>query len=167
MDLLPSRALLVRTPIQLAQHSSDTLIDSFSRHKRWKNRLYPSSFEKPAAGCLHTLSSLNWVSTIVSHHIPIILTSPFLGTAGTTPALLHPPFVATTPFLDRLSPTEAPVVDMSHLTEVATGGVGIDLFLLAVGTPLRRSIVVEEVTRLLVTVLGRTVFTSRARVTVV
>ena len=58
-------------------------------------------------------------------------------------------------------------MDMSHLTEVATGGVEIDLFLLAVGTPLRRSIVVEEVTRLLVTALGRTVFTSQARVTVV
>jgi len=55
---------------------------------------------------------------------------------------------------------------MSHLTEVAAGGVGIDLSLLAVGTPLRRSIVVEA-TRLLVTALGRTVFTSQARVTVV
>ena len=164
MILLPSRALLVCPPIQLAQHSFDIFIDSLSGHKRWKNRLYPPSYEKPAAGCLHTLSSHSWVSTIVPHHISI-LTFPFPGTAGTTPALLRPPFAATTPFLDHLSTRKALAVAMSHPTEVATGGVWIDPNLLAVGTPLRRSIAVQEATHLLASAPGRTVFTSWARVT--
>ena len=70
MDLLPLRALLVRPPFQLAQHSSDTLIDSLSGRKRWKNHLYPPSYEKSAAGCLHSLSSLYWVSTSVAVRTP-------------------------------------------------------------------------------------------------
>jgi len=160
MILLPSRALLVRPPLQLAQHSSDSLIDSLSGYKRRKNHLYPPSYEKPAAGCLYTLSSHNWVSTIVSHRVSIMLTFPFLGTAGTTPALLHPPFVATTPLLDRLSTTEALAVAMSHPTEVAAGGVRIDPTPLAVGMSLRRSLAVEEATHLLALAPGRTVFTS-------
>ena len=104
----------------------------------------------------------------MSHHLSIALTLPFLGTAGTTPALLHPLFVVATPFLNLLPTTEAPAVAMSLPTEeVATGGVGIDRILLVVGAPLRRSIAAEEANYLMVTVPGRTEFTSQARVTIV
>jgi len=88
-----------------------------------------------------------------------MLTVSFPGTAGTTPALLHPLFVLATHFLDQLSKTDPLAVAMSHLTGVATGGVGIDPTLLVVGTPLRRSIAVEEAIRLLATALGKTEFT--------
>lgn len=92
---------------------------------------------------------------------PINLTLPFLGTAGTTPALPHPLSVATTPFLDHPFQTEAPAVAMLPPTEVvATGGVGTDPTLLAAGVSLRRRIAVEGVNHLLVTVLGGTETTS-------
>ena len=158
------RALLVRQPFQLAQHSSDILTDSISGYKWCQNRLCPPSFEKPAAGCLHSLSSLDWVSVIVPLHISLVLTLAFLGTAGSTPALPRHLFVVATPFLDHLSRTEAPVVAMSHPTEVAAGGEGIGLTLRAVGADLRKTTVVEA-KRLLVTGPGRTELTSQALVT--
>jgi hypothetical protein len=162
MDLLPWRALLVRQPFQLAQHSSDTLTNSIPGYKWCQNRLCPPSYEKPAAGCLHSLSSLDWVSTIVPHHVSTMLTFAFPGTAGSTPALPHHLFVVTTPFLDHLSRTEAPVVAMSHPTEVAAGG-GIGLTLPAVGMGLRKTTAVETI-HLLVTALGGMELTSQARV---
>ena len=101
------------------------------------------------------------------HHITITLTLSFLGTAGTTPALLHPLFAVTTPFLDHPPRIEALVVAMSHLTEVVADGVGIDPSLLAVGTALRRNTAVGEANHLLVTALGRTELTSSAGATFV
>jgi hypothetical protein len=69
MDLPRSRTLLVRPPSSWRNtRLTPIFIDSLSGHKWWKNCLRPPSYEKPAAGCLYTLSSHRWVSTIVSHH---------------------------------------------------------------------------------------------------
>jgi len=101
----------------------------------------------------------------VPHHVSISLTLPFLGTAGTTPALLHPLFVVTTPSLNHPSTTEALAVAMSHPTGVATNGAGTDRTLLVVGALLRRSIAAEEANMVMVS--GRTESTFQARVTIV
>ena len=163
MDLLRSRAHSVRPPFRWqSTRLTGFLFDSLSGHKRRKNCLRPPSYEKPAAGCLYTLSSLHWVSTAVSHHSPIILILPFLGTAGTTPALPHPLFVATTPFPSLPSRTEALVAAMSPLTEVAAGGARIDPTLLVVGMSPRRNTAVAGANQLPATVPGRTESTLSA-----
>ena len=131
------------------------LFGRFFGHKRCKNCLRPSSLEKSAAGCLHTLSSHRQVLSILSHHLHHTLTFIVLGTAGTTPALPHHLFAATTPFLDNPSKIEVLAVAMSHPT-VATDGVWIVLTLPRAGTPTKRSTGAAAGTDLpLVTVLGR------------
>jgi len=67
MDLLRSRAHSVRPPS--SWHTTRLTpfpTRSLSGHKRRKNCLRPPSYEKSAAGCLHSLSSHSWVSTGVA-----------------------------------------------------------------------------------------------------